>query len=166
MINSFFNLVIWRRAHGGAVVDIDARHVDRRRSTACATGFLRTVNACRSRLSFFGQSVPPRVGLGAKIPLDARVFEGLAGHLVLHHVFEIMLDGTQNGAVVNVELGSVALGYGAGEVVEEGLSFVDGLDAAFVKVRGHHAGSWGRFTGGQWRFDWFDALQRRWGRRY
>jgi len=148
------------------MVDIDARHVDRRAATTCATGFLRTVNARRSRLSVLSQSVPPGVGLGAEVAFNAGVFEGLAGHLVFHHVFEVMLEGSQDRTVVNVELGSVALRYGAGEVVKEGLSLVDGLDAAFVKVRSHHPGAWGRLAGRQGWSHRFDALQWRRGRRY
>ena len=115
------------------MVHIDARHVDRRAGAAPA-GFLGTVNTCRRRLSFLGQSVPPGVGLSAKIPLDGGILEALARHLVLHHVFEVVLDSVEDATVINIELRPIALGDGAAEVVEQGLAFINGLDAAFVEV--------------------------------
>lgn len=148
------------------MVHIHPRHVHRGHSSG--PGLLGAENAHRGRLLLLHGNVPPRVDFGAEVELHAGVAAGLALQLVIHHGLEVGLDGVQAGSVVDIDV-AVPLRDFAAEVVEEGLSFVDGLDVASVKIRGHDSGGRGRrLSGGVqwWRPHWLDPLWQGRGRRY
>jgi len=110
----------------------------RTRRGGSGSGRLVSENSGRSRLGWFHLQISPRIDFGAEIHFHAGVFALHALPFVFHHVLEVVFDIVQGARVVNVN-GAKAVGQGAAVVREQGLALVDGLDFAFVKVRGYHS---------------------------
>ena len=140
----------------------------RRRCEPWTRGLL-SENSCGGWLFGLDHQVPPGVGFGQNVGFYRGILKRSPSHFVLYHGFEVVLEGVQRLGVVYVD-GAVAMGYDVAKVLEQGLSFINRLDFAFVKIRGHNSGwSWGRFTRwgrGSDHFDLAGQGRRRWNRSF
>ena len=140
------------------MIHIDFGHGDR---SGCSGSFIMNSNQPRGgRFIWFDHHVSPGVSLRPEVGLHTRVLLGFPAPLVLHHRLEVRLDRVQGARVVDVDV-AVPLGDGAAEVVEQGLTLIDGFDLATVEIRGHNSWwQWGLARGPQ-RLQFFRKRRRR-----